>query len=194
MKRWVRAGFAVLLVAACAGKSERDSEDAEPIPSAVPDPPPRPGLCRSNADCVVAAPCCGACGTLTGAEAVPLARTAVEAFHESCAASGEPCTDCFRESNPYLVPFCEHQMCHVLDLSRASFVECETGDDCTLRANECCADDTTTFIAVSATRFAELDELLCDGQPPPVNCRVEAPMHQRAVCREGRCSSAFFEL
>ena len=192
MKRWASAGFAVLLVGACAGKSERD-----PAPEAEPEPEPTSlpsGLCRSNADCVVAAPCCAACGTLSHEEAIPLSRGELEAFRDSCAASREPCAECLRQANPYLVPACKHQRCHVFDLSSPAFTECESASDCTLRANQCCADDSATFIAVSAAALDEIDTRWCGGEPPAMNCRVEPPMHQGAVCREGRCSSAFFQL
>lgn len=142
---------------------------------------------------MVAGPCCGACGTLKAADAIPLLVTQVESFRESCQVSIASCEQCFRESNPYLVPACEHRMCHVLDLSKVSFTECQTGADCTLRATECCAGEDSEFVSVSAKALTLIDTLLCDGEPARPDCRVEPPMHQGAVCREGRCSSAFFD-
>jgi hypothetical protein len=203
VKRSASVTFVVALLAACGGKSDRDPEAAAPSPtlSAPPEPtstsaepgPARKGTCLSNADCAVVGPCCGACGTLTAEEAIPLVVTQVESFRESCEASTASCAECFRDSSPYLVPACEHRMCHVLDLSKAWFTECQTGADCTLRANECCGDEDSTFVSVAANALTQLDALLCGGEPVRADCRVEPPMHQGAVCREGRCSSAFFD-
>lgn len=126
---------------------------------------------------------------------MPLRRDEVRAFRDSCASGSAgqlPCSTCFRESNPYLVPVCERGICGVLDLMKEPVTECEDGG-CTLRANVCCADEAATFISVSASALPELDAILCDGAPPPLDCRIEPPMHQGAVCREQRCSSAFFD-
>jgi hypothetical protein len=195
VKRRASVTFVVALVAACGGKSERDPEAGpEPSPTSTAEPVPAPnGKCASNADCTVVGRCCGACGTLKAEDAIPLLATDAAAFHESCADSAAPCEPCFRESNPDLVPVCEHDLCHVLDLSRVPFTECQTGADCTLRANECCGDEDSKFVSVSANALDALDALLCDGEPARADCRVEPPMHQGAVCREGRCSSAFFD-
>lgn len=201
MKHWVLCGFLAASLVACGGRADRDpppqprepEPEPEPTASAPSDPPPANGLCRSNADCVVAAPCCAACGTLSREEAIPLSRLELEAFRESCAASGEPCAECFRESNPYLVPACVHRLCHVFDLSAPAFTECERAADCTLRANECCGSDSATFIAVSAAALDEIEMQWCGAEPPSTNCRVEPPLHQAAMCRERRCVSAFFQ-
>jgi hypothetical protein len=205
VKRWASVTSVVALVAACGGKSDREPAPA-PVPSATstaprepaststaePEPAP-PGTCLSNADCMVVGPCCGACGTLQAEEAIALLVTQVESFRESCQVTTASCAECFRESSPYLVPACEHRMCHVLDLSKVRFTECQTGADCTLRANECCGDEDSTFVAVAANALTQLDALLCGGEPVRADCRVDPPMHQGAVCREGRCSSAFFD-
>jgi hypothetical protein len=203
VKRSASVTFVVALLAACGGKSDRDPEAAAPSPtsSAPPEPtstsaepgPARKGTCLSNADCAVVGPCCGACGTLEAEDAIPLSAAETEAFHGSCADSNAPCEQCFRASNPYLVPVCEHSVCHVLDLSRAPFTECQIGADCRLRANECCGDEDSEFVSVSAKALTQIDTLLCDGEPARADCRVEPPMHQGAVCRDGRCSSAFFD-
>jgi len=188
----------VLLTAACGGESQRGMEPPakESAPTPEPEPEPEPGMeCRSNADCAVVAPCCSACGALRAEEAIPLRRDEARAFREACGSSGSvPCSACVRGSNPYLVPVCEQGLCRVFDLASAPATACENGDDCALRAKECCADDTTAFISVNAAALGELDAILCDGEPEPMSCRVMPPMHQAAVCREGRCSSAFFDL
>jgi hypothetical protein len=122
-----------------------------------------------------------------------MSRVDLAAFRESCAASSEPCAECYREANPYLVPACVQGMCHVFDLSAPAFTECESASDCTLRANECCGGDSAAFIAVSRAALEQIDMQWCGSEPPSTDCRVEPPLHQAALCRDQRCVSAFFQ-
>jgi hypothetical protein len=154
--------------------------------------------CTNPQECVLVSPhCCGVCdGTLSDYTAVNTA--AVSEYY-----SGRGCTDVLCEpcaapdpltsSQPYLTATCRSGECVPIDVREEGAADCESSEDCRLRAGigccEACSATEAEMVAISDT--ALLTELSCGAMLAP--CLACAPIYPEtfeSVCEQGRCTLA----
>ena len=176
----------------CGGNDNR-FDSVEACQAACSGGTPDLDSCQSPQECVLVSPhCCGACdGTVQDYVAVSAAGLeAFQAAHLCPDIACEPCppNDPTIANYPYITATCRNGQCVPIDIREEGVTDCETSEDCFMRAGaDCCeACDGTTVASVSDG--ALLNELVCGDEPaycPP--CAPVYPPELAVVCDDGRC-------
>lgn len=160
----------------------------------------KPGLCQgavadwkkcgAPGECTLAANnCCGVCGKPEAAnvDAVNDSKLA-EHFATVCDDPNPACPECVSQNNPDLLAICAlgPGECHVLEVSKSVFSECEKDDDCLLRPPSCCYCEMVAENVVALSVKLENSynaELECDAVDcAPCPNPIEPPPGLTAIC------------
>lgn len=128
--------------------------------------------CNVPTDCVlIPQSCCGDCGAYARMDVVAVHRDLASSYHGlSC--NMVTCPGCHRDPDPALVADCRENRCVVLDFydpemgHSSEYTECDTDDDCVIRARECCECGARvspdTVVAIRRDRRADVERLYCE--------------------------------
>jgi hypothetical protein len=112
--------------------------------------------------------------------------------NEVCGDEPAVCPACAQQPNPNLLAHCDNGSCVAVDIQQTSVTECESPDDCRVRAPECCecggSTDAFSVIAVNISRDADYANYVCD---PDMGCPECAPVYPDDIeiaCLNERCT------
>lgn len=173
----------------CLGNANRFSSIAECL-AACPGSKPSMFGCDTPTDCIVGSTgCCGLCpdAPFDSAKGINGARALAGDYRPCGDVACEPCAEVppVSQTTQYYLATCEARKCGVVDLRTTPSTECETDQDCFLRAGiDCCpACSATSFAALSSTDF--LNGRCTDIGCP--ECVTPVPDNLFASCLDGRC-------
>lgn len=151
------------------------------------------GACQASPDCVVVPEsCCGSCGAATRSDAVAINSDQSDAYRAAVCDDGQGCPTCHQDRDPSLIATCDAGQCTVVDIYELSLTDCQTADDCKLRAQRCCECEADTgrssLISIRADAEAEYAALVCDPNKSCLFCAPIYPPETTAICTpDGTC-------
>jgi len=186
----------------CNGNANRYSSLAECQTSCY-GRSPNYASCRQTSDCVVAtSSCCGVCDSSSFSEHDVIAFNQKYQDRFECAiplklptpGGDQGCPACAAVPDgkqKYFLPYCDGDLCAVMNLQTSDLTACVSDSDCRLRRGSDCCESCSTSELLSVRSDGSFESYACSGGP--VACEACVPQATDAIpfCANGHCTFRF---